>query len=450
MPAIIVLLVLMGVAGSIQLPNNNQSGVQSDGISVSAEFSNPDTYTGLIPDSVQSNINTVYSAEATNETVVVEEVAAIEDVTLSVRSAINVDFRRATIRGDIEVPADVQLGTLFFVYSDSQSRLISNTGRTDTYEDAVESDSVIPVRISQTTRNSTSPEKSISSLRDNERYYYRLCVEESQEVLLCSPVSSFDTVEDVNQSSYYSAPSASTQRAEDIQGTSATLKGSYRINSAENITAFYVYGESQRLVASIPEDYDEYRDVEEAGDNLQKVKLGSSVSTTVSPELVVEELDEDTLYYFRLCVAYDDDTATEIRCGNTLNFTTDDKDRDKPDIRSSSVVVGGATAVFTGSIDMEDYNDGHAFLVYGTNESNIQRVANSSSFSRVYQNGNNIQRVSLDVDFDGRDTLTRNVTDLLMGATYYYRFCVEFVAENNFGYERSFLECGDVQNFTTQ
>ncbi len=450
MPAIILLIVFIGLAGGIQFDGNQPDS--TDGFSVSAEYTNPDTFTGYIPGGVVSDIgNGNVNPNSFNLNLNNTQETGLEttDVELLVKSANNIDFRRATLRGEIALPDNSRVGPLFFAYSDSQSRLIANTQPDDSYQDLKENTDIAVSFITQTVSRSASYQRTISNLLDDERYYYRFCAEGVAGSLMCSTVTTFETVEDTNRNTAYRAPSVSTQRAENIEASTATLTGSYNINSAENAVAFFVYGESQTLIASIPSDYDEYSDVREAGDNLQKVRIRADATGSDRPERTIEDLERETTYYHRLCVSYDDDTATEIRCGGVLNFTTDDRDRDRPVIRTASVLVGGTSAAFTATIDMEDYRDGHAFLVYGTNESSIEQVPSRNRFTSVTQNGDQIQRVSIDVDFDGRDTVTQNVTDLLPAAAYYYRFCVEYEAENDFGNETQFLSCSDTETFST-
>ena len=98
---------------------------------------------------------------------------------------------------------------------------------------------------------------------------------------------------------------------------------------------------------------------------------------------------------------------------------------------------------------MQDYNDGHVFLVYGINETSIERVSDLTSFTRVSQSGDSLQKVSLDVNFDGRDTLTKNNVDLLVGTDYSYRFCIEYEGEDQYDRDTLYLSCSETRSFTT-
>lgn len=446
MPVLILFLIAIGIIGMVQGPNSNQSGESSSGFSVSAQFSNPDTNTGLIPGGVVSDLNPS-SQNVTPSTPATP--ADTVNFSINTLSAINIDFNRVTLRGSVVIPSSYKPGPLFFIYSESQSDLISSTKSTDTYEKISDNQKVKTSLISRSIKNSNTYIQNISSLADGEKYYYRMCFEQVGALLSCGPVLSFETVENIYQSSYYSIPSVSTLRAENIQGYSATIKGNYRLNSAENATAFFVYGESQSLVNEIPTEYKEYGDVKEAEENLQKIRLGAQAKNTDSPERTIDDLERDTTYYYRLCVAYDDENATEIKCGSVLNFTTDRKDRDVPSVRSTQAIAGGSTVSFSANIDMQDYRNGHAFLVYGTSESNIDRVSELTRFTQIYQNNDLIQRVSLDTDFDGRDTITRNISNLLAATDYYYRFCVEYEALDDYSRETFFLSCSDTKTFST-
>lgn len=446
MPAIILFLILVGIAGGFKVPNNTQSDDGSSGFSVSAQFTNPETNTGIIPGGVVSGLN-----QSSQNTVSAISNSPVDTTVFSIdiESAINIDFNRVSLKGSVVIPKSYSAGLLFFAYSTNQADLILNTQVTKTYDEVYNNTNVKTSLISKATKNSNTYTRNISSLEDGEKYYFRMCFEIPESALYCSLILSFETVENIYRSTYYSVPTVSTQRAENIQGYSATIKGNYRLNSAENATAFFVYGESQSLVDSIPADYDTYADVIEARENLQKIRMGAQAKSTDSPERQIDDLERDTKYYYRLCVAYDDKNATEIRCGRTLSFTTDTKDRNIPLVRSSQVVVSGIVAALSATIDMQDYNSGHVFLVYGTNENSIERVSSIKRFTQVSQNGNSIQRVSLNIDFDGRNTLTKNITHLLNLSTYYYRFCVEYEALDDYNRETFFLSCGDTNSFTT-
>lgn len=120
-------------------------------------------------------------------------------------------------------------------------------------------------------------------------------------------------------------PDVTTDEAEDIEDTSAQLQGEVDMNDFNNGKVFFVYGEDEDLVEDIENEYDQYSDIDEEGDDLQVVLVDSDLDDDASYYFDIYGLDDDTDHYFQICVEYenedDDDT---ISCGGVESFTTDD------------------------------------------------------------------------------------------------------------------------------
>jgi hypothetical protein len=115
-----------------------------------------------------------------------------------------------------------------------------------------------------------------------------------------------------------------TEEADDVDEDSAKLEGDIEMNDYENGIAFFVYGEDEDEIDDV-ENEDEYRDVESDGDDIQKILLSSNLDDDRSFTARLNSLDEDTDYYFRICVEYDDEDDDEtLVCGDVENFTTED------------------------------------------------------------------------------------------------------------------------------
>ena len=112
MPVLILFLIAIGIIGMVQGPNSNQSGESSSGFSVSAQFSNPDTNTGLIPGGVVSDLNPS-SQNVTPSTPATP--ADTVNFSINTLSAINIDFNRVTLRGSVVIPSSYKPGPLFFI-----------------------------------------------------------------------------------------------------------------------------------------------------------------------------------------------------------------------------------------------------------------------------------------------------------------------------------------------
>jgi type II secretory pathway pseudopilin PulG len=120
-------------------------------------------------------------------------------------------------------------------------------------------------------------------------------------------------------------PDAETESARDVEDNTAELRGEVDMNDFNNGLVFFVYGEDEDQVEDIEDDYDEYSDIDEDGDDLQKFIVDRDLDDDESYRGDVFGLDEETDYYFQICVEYEDDDDDEvIVCGGVEDFETDD------------------------------------------------------------------------------------------------------------------------------
>ena len=97
------------------------------------------------------------------------------------------------------------------------------------------------------------------------------------------------------------------------------------MNDFNNGLAFFVYGEDEDQVEDITDEYDEYRDIDEDGDDLQKVFVDDNIDGSISARADIRGLDDDTDIFFTFCVEYEDEDDDEVLvCGDVEEFTTDD------------------------------------------------------------------------------------------------------------------------------
>jgi hypothetical protein len=351
-------------------------------------------------------------------------------------AAQNLETSRALLRGELSFVVETYRGEAFFVYSRNPADI------------TILSDSTTRVLVSSYANESKQYFRTLTGLSDATTYYYRFCF--TAETTDCGEVVSFTTAPDYDPNRPFRSPTVSTAGAVDVNAEMATLEGSYRRNDATNAIAFFVYGEDRQAVGSVSSRYDQYRDVDEQGDSLQKLRVGVNIADRGEYSRTIDDLDRGTTYYYSLCISYDDDEERGIRCGSTRSFQTRARQLDGPTISGQTVTVSGDQARFSATVDMEDFFDGHVFLVYGTNEEQVTQVEELSTFDRVRQAEDELQKRSLEIDFDVRDTFSETIVDLQPLAVYYYRFCVEYEAENDRGYESSVVRCGRVDLFRTQ
>lgn len=120
-------------------------------------------------------------------------------------------------------------------------------------------------------------------------------------------------------------PDVETGRAENIDENSAELTGEVDMNDFDDGIVFFVYGEDEEQIEDVDRDYDSYNDVDEDGDDLQKELVDSSFDGSDDFTERVTGLDEDTEYFFQLCVEYEDEDDDEtLECGGVEDFVTDE------------------------------------------------------------------------------------------------------------------------------
>lgn len=119
-------------------------------------------------------------------------------------------------------------------------------------------------------------------------------------------------------------PDVETDRARSITDDSARLEGSVDMNDFDDGEVFFVYGEDRNQIRDVEDDYDSYNDVDEDGNDLQKVRVDSSLDRDDDYSYTVRSLDDDTRYYFSLCVGYEDEDNDDVlACGSVEDFETD-------------------------------------------------------------------------------------------------------------------------------
>lgn len=290
----------------------------------------------------------------------------------------------------------------------------------------------------------------LSSLVDDAIYYYTFCFEYTGGKT-CGNISSFKTVENNYRSDYFYQPSVYLSYATDIEAYSAKVTGNYQMNDGEDGIVFLVYGTSQNLVNAASEE-ERYSDIDEENEALQTARLAVRAIGKGEFAYTMSGLDRDTQYFYRVCAEYDSDNKSGMTCSYSQSFTTDRRDfSDKPQATVDAALVAGRMAKLGGSIAMNDFNDGHAFFVYGTNESYVEGVAKVSGFSWISQYGDLLQKVSLDTNVDNDSYFAKTIRDLQPTITYYYRMCTEYADEDDYYYSQStlYLSCSPVKTFTT-
>jgi len=167
----------------------------------------------------------------------------------------------------------------------------------------------------------------VDDLEEDERYFVRAVAEDPSGHLTYGEIIAFttgDEDDDDDDNNDEDVPEVETGDAENIDEDSAELHGEVDMNDFEDGLVFMIYGEDEDAVDEV-EDENAYSDVDEDGDDLQKVQLFSSIDGSRSFWVSIFGLDEDTEYFYRACVEYEDEDDDEaLECGSVESFATDE------------------------------------------------------------------------------------------------------------------------------
>ncbi len=222
----------------------------------------------------------------------------------------------------------------------------------------------------------------------------------------------------------------STQSATNIDEDKATLRALIDMGSEDEGELYFEYGTTY---GNLNEDSN-VTSLDDADD-------GDILEETISG------LNDDTRYYFRAVV---EDEDGDKRYGAILSFTTDDtgsSNDDEPRVTTNTAQnVDSDSADLRGEIEMNDYENGIAFFVFGEDEDQIDDVESDfNTYSDVDEDGDDLRKVLVDSDVDGTESYTQNVSSLDDNDDIYFALCVEYDDEDN----DETLICGGVRTFVT-
>ncbi len=227
------------------------------------------------------------------------------EINITTHFATDIDEDGAKLRGEVDFNSS-DTAEVWFVYGDTSSNLDERTTKVELDD----SDSELFTR-------------TITGLDDRTLYYFRAVGEDEDGEVDYGSILSFRT-QDNNSSDDDEDPTVTTDNADDITDTSASLSGSVDMNDFDNGKVFFVYGEDEDLVGDVERDFDTYADIDEEGDDLQKVLSDSNLDGEEDYTYGIYGLDENTEYFFSLCVEYEDEDGDDkIKCGDVEDFETD-------------------------------------------------------------------------------------------------------------------------------
>ncbi len=264
-----------------------------------------------------------------------------------------------------------------------------------------------------------------NGLNSGTRYFYRACMSQDGETAQGN-IQDFQTDnEDVVTPI---GVNVVTEPESNLDNDSATLNG--RLTNGQNVNVSFAYSTFSGVSCNTG----------------TLVNANNSLDATSNFSANATGLQANTKYYYVAC-GFNQDGNDQ---GNEESFTTSsngviNNGSDPVAITEDERDVDEDSAELNGEIDMNDFNDGDVFFVWGTDESDIEDVEDENRYSDVDEDGDRIQKERVENDFDGRDDFSLDVNGLNTNETYYFRICVEY--EDNDNDDR--LVCGDVERFDT-
>jgi len=227
-----------------------------------------------------------------------------------------------------------------------------------------------------------------------------------------------------------------TTEPANVDENSATING--EVQTGETGHVFFVWNVESPNVDCVNGPYFAY---------VPDVNYPLEAGDTFSYTFPNNSITPNTTYHYKACAR---DDNNNIVSGIRREFTTDDNGgMQHPDANTQSPQdVGEDSAELRGSIDMNDFDNGIVFFVYGQDEDRIADVDNHyDTYNDVVDDEDNDQFEAefVDGNFDGDDDFTEEVNNLEENERYYYQICVEYDDENN----DPRLECGGVEDFET-
>jgi len=218
-----------------------------------------------------------------------------------------------------------------------------------------------------------------------------------------------------------------TLYARDVEDDEATLYGDLDLDDAPYADVWFEYGEDGELD-------EDTRKMRENDDGRFSIDL--------------DDLDEDERYYFR---AVAEDSNGDRAYGQIKSFEADDyngsgNDDDAPDVETESARdITDDSAELRGEVDMNDFDNGDVFFVWGEDEDLIEDVEDEDRYSNVDEEGDDLQKYRVYNDLDGFRSFWLEVFGLDDNTDHYFRICVEYEDED----DDDTIECGDVEDFET-
>jgi hypothetical protein len=218
------------------------------------------------------------------------------------------------------------------------------------------------------------------------------------------------------------------QAAQNIESSSALLRGNVSIGTETIGAVFFVYGYDRVDVGQSIAGHATYDRVL-ANKRTEAVitRAARSVTRDQAISTRVSNLAPDTTYYVRLCA----ERAEQLSCSTISTFSTIPGAYNPGEVRIPTVRVTDESAkasdqmVLQMTVAMRDTIAGDVYLVYGESQSRVED-ARGESYSRIDEDNEQLQKTRIVRNIRGTQELTKTIDDLPGDTLLYYFVCVEY------------------------
>lgn len=339
-----------------------------------------------------------------------------DPVNVSTDSATNIDDNSAELNGTVDSGDNIDV---WFVLDDNDST--PNC-----------SDSGIRYDLSGLYDAGQSFDRTVSGLQDDTTYYFRACGEDSDGNINSGSIRQFTTDGGNNNNNL----DVVTNSANDVDDNSAELRGEYE--NADNGDVFFVWSDDESDV----EDATRENGINQISNNVEvEIIEENADGNDSSVTETINNLDEDTRYYYALCIDQDND----LTCGSIKEFRTGGNSNGNFDPTTESPKnIDDDAATLVGSYDNADNTDIFFVWTDSSGKNDIDDVDNEDEIDDIRDKSkyNDIEIEVIENNADGDDSdVTERITGLQQDTKYYYRLCGETRDHE--------IECGSVKSFTT-
>jgi len=173
----------------------------------------------------------------------------------------------------------------------------------------------------------------------------------------------------------------------------------------------------------------------------------------VNYSISVPDLDTNRVYYYRAVAEGQDGRYAEgvvksfrYEGRNDYNNNNNNRNDDTPDVTTDEADdIDTDSATLQGEVDMNDFEDGLAFFVFGEDEDQVDDASGENTYRDITNDGLDLRKVQVASSFDDNRSFELTVTGLNEDTEHFFRMCVQYEDEDN----DETLTCGDVESFET-